>query len=416
MRRILVVLPFYGGSLPIGRYCAEALRSLGCVVEVFDAPGFFGAYTAIKELKVALEKQEQLQSGFITLISRAVLAKVEHFDPDLVLAMAQAPLDRQTLMRLRKDGVPTAMWFVEDFRLFTYWQTFAPYYDIFAVIQKEPFLEKLAALGVSNTLYLPLAAMPSIHRPLELTPAERALFGSDISFMGAGYPNRRTAFRHLARRNFKIWGTEWEGDTELAPLVQRAGERISTEDTVRIFNASRINLNLHSSINAQPPVSEGDFVNPRTFEIAACGAFQLVDKRGLLAELFDPEDVAVFDSLDALMQKIDYFLARPEEREAFAARGRKVVLERHTYTQRMRSLLDFARTVLPARDRQPAAWPDNLPESLKKDLAALLDTAGLPPSADFDTVVAGLRSRQGNLAPLETALLFLDEWKKYYLR
>ena len=34
--RILVVLPLYGGSLPIGRYCAQALRDLGHLVEEFD--------------------------------------------------------------------------------------------------------------------------------------------------------------------------------------------------------------------------------------------------------------------------------------------------------------------------------------------------------------------------------------------
>lgn len=34
--RILVVLPLYGGSLPIGRYCASALGELGHMVDVFE--------------------------------------------------------------------------------------------------------------------------------------------------------------------------------------------------------------------------------------------------------------------------------------------------------------------------------------------------------------------------------------------
>ena len=36
--RILVVLPLYGGSLPIGRYCARALSSMGHAVRVSVAP------------------------------------------------------------------------------------------------------------------------------------------------------------------------------------------------------------------------------------------------------------------------------------------------------------------------------------------------------------------------------------------
>ena len=75
------------------------------------------------------------------------------------------------------------MWFVEDHRLFTYWQAFAPFYDLFAVIQKEPFFEKLAAIGQKNVLYLPLAADPAVHRPLALTPVERRRYGAEVSFM-----------------------------------------------------------------------------------------------------------------------------------------------------------------------------------------------------------------------------------------
>ena len=38
--KIVLVLPLYGGSLPIGYYCADALRELGHEVEIFQAPEF----------------------------------------------------------------------------------------------------------------------------------------------------------------------------------------------------------------------------------------------------------------------------------------------------------------------------------------------------------------------------------------
>ena len=417
MQRVLVVLPFYGGSLPIGRYCVSALRQLDCLVDVFEAPDFFGAFGALKELQVASDRREYLENSFLQLVSQAVQAKVEAFEPDLVLALAQAPLSRQTLKRLRKDGVPTAMWFVEDFRLFTYWRAFAPYYDIFAVIQKEPFLDELKSLGVDRALYLPLAADPAVHRPLELSAAERAVFGSDLSFMGAGYPNRRLAFRHFARRDFKIWGTEWDDDAVLSPLVQRGGARISTEDTVKIFNASRINFNLHSSVNTEELVSGGDFVNPRTFEVAACGAFQLVDRRSLMPELFGDDDLAVFSSLEELREKTDHFLAHPEERAAYARRGMDKVLSGHTYVDRMKTLLAFARETLPLRERQRSfVWPEGMSEAMQRDIRTLMDEGGLPSSAGFDDLVRAVRSKSGILAPLETAVLFLDEWRRHYMK
>jgi spore maturation protein CgeB len=415
--RILVVLPMYGGSLPVGRYCAAAMSRLGHLVESFEAPAFHGAYTALKDLRVSGERLEQLENGYLQIVSQAVLAKIESFEPDLVLALAQAPLSRAALRRLRKDGVATAMWFVEDYRLFTYWQAYAHFYDFFAVIQKEPFLSQLAAMGQPNALYLPLAADPEFHKPLELTPVERRKWGSDVSFMGAGYPNRRVAFRQLLRHDFKIWGSDWEGDPVLAPYVQLGGMRIESADCVRIFNATRINLNLHSSIDPSRLVSDGDFVNPRTFELAACGAFQLTDRRTLLPESFGPNEMSTFGNMDELLALIDHFLARPEEREAVAARARQRVLQEHSYERRMEVLLDFVRARRPgwpaARQRDLELLAE-LPEDLRRDVCALLDRLGLSANVGFDDLVQAVRRQQGELSGLDAAILFLDEWRKQY--
>lgn len=416
LSRILVVLPMYGGSLPVGRYCAKALAGLGHLVETFEAPDFYGAFTALKNLRVTAERLDYLEHAFLQTVSQALLAKVETFEPDLVLAMAQAPLTRQALKRLRRDGVATAMWFVEDHRVFTYWQAFAPHYDFFAVIQKEPFVSRLTDLGVENVLYLPMAADPDIHRPLDPTPAERRLYGSDLSFVGAGYPNRRTAFRELFEFDLKIWGSDWDGEVVLAPRIQFGGRRVSTEESVKVFGATKINLNLHSGLDPSALVPAGDFVNPRTFELAMCGAFQLVSGRELLPELFAPDELAVFTDMPGLKEQAAYYLAHPDERRAMAGRARARALSDHTYTARMRSLLDFVGVKRPGfgkTGRREAGMTD-LPEGLRRELSGLLGELGLPGDAGFADVVTAVRSRQGQLTELETALLFLDEWRKQY--
>ena len=418
MQRILVVLPFYGGSLPIGRYCVEALRETGRLVDVFEAPDFFGAFSALKNLRVGTDRLEFLENSFLQGVSQAILAKVDAFEPDLVLCMAQAPLSRQALKRLRADKVPTAMWFMEDFRLFTYWRAFAPYYDVFAVIQKDPFLQELTAGGQPNALYLPMAALPSLHRPLELSAAEQAEYGAELSFLGAGYPNRQRAFARLAELGlkFKIWGTEWEGNPRLAPLVQRQGARISPEDAARIYNATDINLNLHSSVQAEALVAPGDFVNPRTFELAACGVFQLTDSRSLLPELFAEDEIAQFSDFDELTAQIRRFNAAPQERAAYAAKARARVLAEHTYARRMDTLMAFVAERIPhfGRVRKEPPWPADIPPDLKEQLQGLVRACGLPADASFEDLVTAVRTKQGRLEHLETAVLFLDEWQKLY--
>jgi len=416
--RILVVLPMYGGSLPIGRHCASALSGLGHLVETFEAPAFYGAFEALKTLRVTSDRLEYLENSYLQVISQAICAKVETFGPDLVLALAQAPLSRQALKRLRRDGVATAMWFVEDFRLFTYWEAFAPYYDVFAVIQKDPFFERLAAVGQQNVLYLPLAADPAVHRPLELTPVERRLYGARTSFMGAGYANRRVAFAQLLDFGLAIFGSDWDGDAVLGPRLRLDGRRVTTEESVKIFNAADVNLNLHSSVSTQSLVSGGDFVNPRTFELAMCGAFQLVDRRGLMDELFSEDELARFGSVEELKERLGHFLAHPEERAGYAARARARALGEHTYARRMERLLDFTAGRI-------AGWPAGaggegalagLPEPLRGELSALLRELSLPADVSFDDLIVAVRSRQGLLTPLETSLLFLDEWKKQYVK
>jgi spore maturation protein CgeB len=415
MPRVLLVLPMYGGSLPVGRFAAEGLRENGCLVEVFEAPAFHPVFCALVKLKVGSERLDALQNSFLHHVSQCVTAKAEAFEPDLVLSLAQAPLNIAALKRLRRAGTRTAMWFVEDFRIFTYWRAFAPYYDLFAVIQKEPFLSELTALGVDNTLYLPLAALPSLHRPLQLDAREKKEFGAELSFVGAGYPNRRKAFAGLGDLRLKIWGTEWDDDPEIAPMLQKNGERIGSEDCVRIFNASAVNLNLHSSMRPDPPVAPGDFVNPRTFEIAACGAFQLTDRRELLPDLYGPEETATFSDMDELREKILYYAAHPEERAAVAARARQRTLTEHTYAARMKSLLDFAVERLPDFGRHATvAWPESMPEDMGAAVDGLMRDLALPADASFSDVIAAVRGKSGILSDAEAALLFLDEWKKLY--
>lgn len=425
--RILVVLPLYGGSLPIGQYCTRALRDMGHFVEEFDAPAFHPADMALRNLRVDNERLEQLESAFVNLLSQAIYAKVETFQPDLVLALAQAPLNRQILRRLQKDGVPTAMWFVEDYSIFGYWRAFASYYDFFFVIQKEPFLSMLPEAGAENACYLPMAALPSFHQPLALSPADMRQYGAELAFLGAGYPNRRQAFRAFVGRNFKIWGSDWDGDSVLAPCVQNGGARISPEDSVKIYNATDVNLNLHSSIKADTLVSGGDFVNPRTFELASMGVFQLVDKRSLMPEMFTlahvddiiagqdaQAELAIFDDTASMERGIRYFLDHPEAREAFAKRAQTRVLQEHTYTHRMQTMLDFIAQRRPGWPADNASLPDELSDTMREQVSDLLNRLQLPPTAPFNDVITRLRQESGVLGSLETILLFLDEWRKQY--
>lgn len=345
--KILLVNPIYGGSLPAAHHCASALELMGHEVEVFAAESFAKGMALAEEFSRPDHRKTYL-GEMATFLSRAVEMKAIEFGPDLVLALAQAPLLPPALGRLEQLGIPTAFWFVEDYRLLPYWRDVAASYSYFFAIQKGEFPAELAKSGVRHQAYLPTAASSAVHASIELSDSERAEYGSPLSFVGAGYYNRQRFFRGLIDYPFKIWGSEWPLELPLSNCIQRNAARIDTDTCVRIFNASAINLNLHSSTHLNGVDPDGDFVNPRTFEIACCSAFQLVDRRSLMPELFAEGDLETFGGLPELRDKIDHFLANPEERLRSALKGRDRVMADHTYQARMEELLALMITQFPA--------------------------------------------------------------------
>ena len=337
--KIMVVTPVYGGSLPVAHHAARALTDLGHQVIRADMSRLAPYHLQVKRAGAAQKRRDEVDRRLIAFAGEYIAFLAETEGPDLVLALAQAPIDRTALLKIRSIGIPTAFWFVEDYRLMTYFRHIADGYDHFFHIQGQALDDELRRLGSPAHSYLPLAADPAVFKPLAGDP-RLAGYEADLSFMGSGYPNRQAMFENLLDFNFKIWGTEWDPDTELWNRVQDGGRRIPTEETALIYNAGHINLNLHSSVFSRSLDKEGAFINPRTFEIAACGAFQLVDRRAPLELHFDLDsEVATFGDLRELIEKIEYFLARPDERAEYGTRARARVLKEHTYHHRMAEML-----------------------------------------------------------------------------
>ena len=413
--KIFLPSPLYGGSLPIAHYCKRALEELGHQVHLFDSSFYYPAMKSIEEIISDEEHQSKLKGLFTRFVSDLALAKAYEWKPDLVLGIAQSPFTVETLAEYRQLKIPTAFWFMEDFRVLTYWKQFAPLYDHFFVIQRGEFTSQLEQLGVKSHHYLPLAADPEVHKPLNLTPAERAEYGSALSFVGAGYFNRQHLFLQLLDEDFKIWGSDWNPNSPIGRALQRRGERISSEECVKIFNAAKINLNLHSSSYHTGVNPHGDFVNPRTFEIAACGAFQLVDPRSELAELFEVgSEIDTFRDVNELHAKMKYHLEHPEEAKRMASAGKERVLKQHTYKHRMETLLNIVAAREPSI-RNKTESP-NITRNLIKaagdddELKTFLWNFDPEEELTIDGIAQYIRKGKGELTRTEGVFLLMKEF------
>jgi len=374
---------------------------------------FTKASQYVRESLAKTTVQLGMERIFERFLCQFVYWKVRQLQPELVFFIAQAPVCAELLKQLQREGFRTAFWFVENYQLFPYWKEIAPHCEYFFTIQRGDFFQQLDELRAFNHFYLPGACNPGVHRPQELSLEEAARYSAQISMVGFGYFNRLMVFQGLADYPLKLWGPGWERARELHRFIQCSTE-VDAETAAKIYTASAINLNLHSSSHTAGVAPGGDFVNPRTFELAACRAFQLTDERTELAELFSiGSEIITFRDVVDLREKIDYYLAHPAERLEVAERARLRALSDHTFAIRMRQML---RSIYPARwlDRRTIGVEDpDLRERLLRDMPPDHDLLPVVKAYEGERVTAKgliekLARNSGRPSPAEIALRWIS--------
>jgi spore maturation protein CgeB len=325
--RVAVVYPAYGGSLNLARRSAEALEQLGYEVLRVDPSGH--------QAEMA-EAQRRGDHTFFRKLEDECMAALTGSGVQWLWILAQAPLSVGALRSLRRRGLFAAHWFCEDYRVRPAWRELAPNVDAFFPLQGGHFTEALQALGVPTYAPLPAcAASEACSAPLP-DESRRAL-----SFFGAPYANRVRFFEALADLPLELFGEGWRenASTLLRPLVRDSG-RLSEAQGFDLFRQSALNLNLHSSPSHHGIDPDGDYVNPRTFEIAACGGFQLCDRRRDLKDAFEEgPEIEAFSSVAELREKIGRWQNDAAGRKRIAQAARRRVLSEHTYEHRLSSAL-----------------------------------------------------------------------------
>lgn len=103
-------------------------------------------------------------------------------------------------------------------------------------------------------------------------------------------------------------------------------------DMVNAINSYKIHFNRNV----------GSDVNYRTFETLGCNTFLLTNITPGLDILFDDGNhLVTYTTQDDLYDKIRYYLNNDTERITISKNGYNHVLENHTYTKRMKTLIDI---------------------------------------------------------------------------
>ncbi|MDP1614644.1 MAG: glycosyltransferase [Methylococcales bacterium] len=197
--------------------------------------------------------------------------------------------------------------------------------------------EHAVAIDVLNTTnyYLPECFNPEKHWLSEETIGHDSAYQCDVTTAASQHSWRVAFFKHLVDYDVKLWGNPaplWMPAGSVAQMYQ--GRPVHNHDKVKAFRGAKIVVNnlYYSEIGG---------VNVRCFEAAGAGAFQMVDWRPGLGQLFeDGKKLISFKNIADLKQKIDYWLPREAERRLIAEAGMRRAHAEHTYVLRLGLLLD----------------------------------------------------------------------------
>ena len=249
-------------------------------------------------------------------MNKILLETIYWYSPDLMFAVLfRDAIDKNVISEISaKMDTITFNWFCDDhWRFDKYSRWWAPMFNWVATTAKST-LPKYREIGYKNVIYTQWACNHFLYGKLDLP------YLYDVTFVGHPHGNREQIINKISKGgiNVKTWGYGWKTG------------RLSQVDLIKVFNQSKINLNL-----SNPSEGSEQQIKGRNFEIPGCGGFLLTGRADNLEDYYEiGKEIVCYDDVDDLIDKIKYYLKHDEEREAIAKAGYNRTLREHTYEKR----------------------------------------------------------------------------------
>lgn len=148
------------------------------------------------------------------------------------------------------------------------------------------------------------------------------------AFIGGWWPYKSKYLQWIAGlKNGTIYGWgKWPTPFYHGP--------IDDKDVKKIFSSAKVCPNVMEPF----AVEYGFDVNERSYKTMACGALSLIQKNAG-AQIIFGDNIDYFETEDELKDKMKYYLDNDKARESMAKRGKRFILENHTYIHRVQKWL-----------------------------------------------------------------------------
>jgi spore maturation protein CgeB len=341
MRILFLGENWYGSC---ARACCYALRRLGHDVADVDTQTTITTLLRRRSLRAVLRA---VSPRLIDEYNEQILDLADVFKPDILLSFKGRNVRPQTLVTLRQRGAALYNYY-PDTSAFAHGSLLPkalPLYDCLFLTKR--FLERdlRSRFNLRETVFLPHGYDPEVHRRWDLDPRDVHQYGHDVGLIATYTAAKELLMEELVTRtpklDLQIWGNQW-GERCRSPQLNKFIQRAPLNGTsyAKALRAFRISLGVMSGV--VHGASRGDETTTRTYEIPACGGFMLHERTDEVLELFEEgKEMACFGSVEELADKIDYYLAHPEERQAIAAAGHARCVPAYSYDNRMAEIIGW---------------------------------------------------------------------------
>jgi spore maturation protein CgeB len=323
----------------------------------FEHENFFKTLSQIFKNILYFDYMDKYHKYGRDTMNEMLVKIVKKEKPDfLFCVLSNEEIDKDSIKYISENtDTITFNWFCDDgWRFDGFSKYWAPCFNYISTTSAEAF-KCYKEIGYDNAIMTQWACNHFYYKKLDL----KKIY--DVTFIGMPHGNRREWINGLISSgiDLKYWGYAWKQIPDnfffksfwyfpkRIKFLRKYHEqtinkiknstRISQDDMIKVFNQSKINLNLNFSSNKKTIEIKG-----RNFEIPGCGGFILTNNAPHLEEYYKiGKEIVCFKDIYDLKDKINYFLKHDSEREKIALAGYERTLREHTYEKRFNDILKF---------------------------------------------------------------------------
>lgn len=333
----------------------RAFRALGYETRVLAYDNPVHPYNAANKLKYKFTGNKlQMKEESRALFHLEAELAVEEFLPDFIFIMNGDMLLPDALNHWRgkveDDPQPlekhakVAVWFFDSFTHIPFCEEIIPAVDAVFCYEQTDIPLIAERYGV-QAHFLPQAVDTTLYHQENLEKKYDLVFAGDIFHSQKRREVIQAVVAHYPNLRMKVWGEykPWYKNPVKCLTRERrdiymnrnaSGQQLNAD-----YNQSRIVLNVHIE-------QQKDGANPKVYEIAATGAYQICDANPYVEQLFPNGEIGLYHlddtkrdehRYDELFSKIDYALSHDMSAQAEAARS--IIVNRHTFEKRIEQVL-----------------------------------------------------------------------------